>query len=354
MEHLNSVTDELKSIDESNIEYINILDFPEFVFGNVPNNTKSVDFCKFPNSVQEKMKQHGHLAEREMKNLNSSSCGNRLRFHTTSKRLIFKVQLKRKYGYDKMVNWGSMGFDVYNIKNNQYIHQTVFAPANGNNIFAEQIPVHKNGDFCIFLPNYNTVQDLLIGIEKDSIIEPIDYSGDNKLPIVFYGNSVTQGAAASRSGNAFPSVVSKMLNRDIINLSCSSCCRGDKEMAELIGKINCHAIVVDYTRNAYNITIFKKTHENFYKTLRKYHPDIKIILLTSESFNHWIAYDMYDEVVETTYLNAIERNENTHLIFQNKLFDDDEFNFIAIDSSHYTDYAMFKIAEEICKILNAD
>ena len=38
-----------------------------------------------------------------------------------------------------------------------------------------------------------------------------DYPEQNSLPVIFYGNSVTQGAAASRSGNTFPNVVSKKL-----------------------------------------------------------------------------------------------------------------------------------------------
>lgn len=350
MEHLTSIEDSLNSIDESNIKYIDLLKFPEFIFGNFPNSSKTVDFCKFPQKIQNKMKYYGELAVREMKNLNSSSTGNRLRIWTSSRKLIFKIQLKRKYGYDKMVNWSSMGFDVYNLDGEQYIHQTVFAPGNGFNIFAEQISVPENGQLCIFLPNYNTIEKIYLGLEKNSKIKPIEYN--NELPIVFYGNSVTQGAAASRSGNAFPNIVSRILNRDIINLSCSSCCRGDEEMAEYIGRIKCHAIVIDYTRNAYTTDIFRATHEKFYKTLRKYHPHTKIILLTSECFNHWRAYDDFDKIVLETYNNAIKRNENTQILFQKGLFDESEYHYVTIDSSHYTDYGMFRIAKEICNLIN--
>ena len=81
---------------------------------------------------------------------------------------------------------------------------------------------------------------------------------------------------------------------------------------------------------------------------------IKIILLTSECFNHWLAFDEYDEIVINTYNNALEKNENTFLIYQKELFDKEEYHYVAIDSSHYTDYGMFKIAEEICKIIDSD
>lgn len=350
MEYLKSINQKLRLINESTIEYIDILNYPQFIYGNLTNKSP-VDFCKFPKHVQEEMNAYGELAVREMENLNSSSCGNRLRFHTSSKKIIFKVQLKRRFGYEKMVNLNSMGFDVYELDGDEYIHRTVFGPADSYNIFAEEISIPKNGNLCIFLPSYNTIQKMHIGIEKGSEIHPIDYPSDKQLPIVFYGNSVTQGAAASRSGNAFPSIVSKKLNRDIINLSCSSCCRGNESMAEIIGNIDCEAIVIDYTRNAYTTDIFRNTHEKFYKEVRKYHPETKIILLTSECFNQWKAYDAFDKIVFDTYFMAINRNENTDLIYQKKLFKKEEYNYTTIDSSHYTDYGMFKIANEICKLI---
>ena len=352
MEYLNSVDDKLNSIDESNIKYVDLLVHPEFFFGNVNFTPNTVDFCKFPVEVQEKMTQYDEFAYKEMQNLNSASCGVRLRFETSSKRVIFKIQLKRKWGYLKMVNWNSMGFDVYALAGDKYIHKTIFAPEDGKNIFAEEIVISGSSKRCIFLPNYNTIEKFYIGIEEGSSLKPCNYPDGNRLPIIFYGNSVTQGAAASRSGNAFPNVVSKKLNRDIINISCSSCCRGDEEMAELIGKINCKAIVIDYTRNAYYFGIFERTHEKFYNIVRKYYTDKKIILMTSACFNHWSDYPEFDEVVLKTYQNAVNRGENVSLINQTELFDKSEYSQMAIDFSHYTDYGMFKIADEICKLID--
>lgn len=351
MEYLNSVEDKLETIDESDIEYIDLLKHPEFFFGNVNYSPESVDFCKYPKPAQEIMVKYGRFATDSMEDFKSASCGVRLRISTSSKRLIFKVQLKRKWGFLKLVNWSSMGFDVYGLDGDKYIHRTVFAPQDGYNIFAEVINTPNNGELCIFLPSYNTVEKLYVGIEKGSSFKPIDYPIKNRLPVVFYGNSVTQGAAASRSGNSFPNIVSRKLNRDIINISCTSCCRGDLEIADLIGKINCHSIVMDYTRNAYNLRVLKLTHEKFYKRLREYHPDIKIILMTSEIFDYWKDPHAFDKVVLETYKNALKRNENVGLIYQSKLFDKSEHNYIAIDAAHYCDYGMFKVAEEICKLI---
>lgn len=351
MEYLNSIHDKLKTINEDNIYYLDMLNNPDYFYGNLNFSPTRVDFCKIPQNMQKEMKQFGEGAVREMNNLKSASCGVRLRFHTSSKRLIFKVKLKRKWGYVKMVNWNSFGFDVYELNNGEYIHRIVFAPSDGHDLFAESISVPSNGDLCIFLPNYNTVEEFHLGIDKGSDIHPINYPEGKRLPIVFYGNSVTQGAAASHSGNSFPNIVSKKLNQDILNLSCSSCCRGTESAAEMIGRVNCSSIVIDYTRNAYSTEIFRKTYDKFYRKVREFHPDKKIILLTSANFNHWHDYYDFDKIVEQTYADAIERGENTYLINQTGLFEDDEYSYIAIDTSHYTDYGMFKVADEICKIL---
>lgn len=352
MEYLKSINDSLNTINEKNVEYINLFEHPEFVYGNLNLTSNRLDFCKYPLNIQKEMKKFGKLAEKEMKNLNSASCGNRLRISTNSKRIIFKVQLKRKWEYQKMTNWNASGFDVYALKNEYYIHRTIFGPSNGHDIFAEIIDVPKNGKLCIFLPNYNTIEKMFIGIEKNSYIDKFDYPKNKRLPILFYGNSVTQGAASSRSGNTFPNIVSKKLNRDIINLSCSSCCRGLDSISELIGRLNLHSIIIDYTRNAHTIEIFRNSHERFYKNIRKFHPNTKIIFLTSECFNNWKAYDEFDKIVKNTYENAKKRNENVDIINQRKLFNEKEYDYVTIDSSHYTDYGMFRIADKICELIN--
>lgn len=352
MEYLNSINDSLTKIDEENYEYFDLFEYPQFIYGNLNFTSSRLDFCKYPLNVQKEMKQFGSLAVKEMNNLNSASCGNRLRISTNSKRIILKVQLKRKWEYQKMLNWNASGFDAYAIVREEYRHLTIFGPMNGRNVFAEKIRVPRNGKLCIFLPNYNTIEKMYIGIEKGSSIKEFDYPKEKQLPILFYGNSVTQGAAASRSGNTFPNIVSKKLNRNIINLSCSSCCRGLDSIAKIIGEINCHAIVLDYTRNAHTTHDFKNSHERFYKKIRMYHPNTKIILLTSECYNNWAAYDDFDEIVKETYQNAVKRDENVELLNQRELFDENEYDFVTIDSSHYTDYGMFKVAEGICELIN--
>ena len=40
-------------------------------------------------------------------------------------------------------------------------------------------------------------------------------------PVVYYGSSITQGACASRPGNAYQNVIARRMNLDFINLGFS-------------------------------------------------------------------------------------------------------------------------------------
>ena len=58
-------------------------------------------------------------------------------------------------------------------------------------------------------------------------------------PLVFYGNSITQGTSALRSGNIYPNIVSRYLDADIVNYSFSGACKGEKNMARQIAEKIC-------------------------------------------------------------------------------------------------------------------
>lgn len=353
MEYLESIDDRLKTINENNIQYLNLFNHPNLVYGNI-FDTDEVDFCKYSPEVQEDMKKFGKNVAENMEYMKSVSCGNRIRFRTTSRHLIFKVELKRPYNYKKMVSWNSSGFDIYLVDDKGHYHNySLIAPKEGNRIFAEQIVIPPNSNICIFLPNYNTILNMYIGIDRNSRIFTFPYPKKNRTPILFYGNSITQGSSASKSGNSFPNIVSRKLHKDIVNLSMITCCLGTDNTAKMIGNIDCEAIVIDYSRFAPNKDYLEKTYDKFYRTIRKKHPHKKIILMTTACFNRWKEYMEYDEVILSTYESAIARGENTLLLNQAELFDRDEYDLVSVDIGHYTDYGMFRVANKICKLLKS-
>lgn len=351
MEYLNNILEETKRIDENDIKYINIFERPDLVYGNPQIAGAFLDFSKYSIDTDREIEKYTQAACNEYRNLKKSSSGCRLRIRTNSNRIVFKVELKRAWDYKKMTLWNSSGFDVYQIRNNEYTHKTVFGPKTGEHIFAETIENVKNIPLCIFLPLYNTIEKMYIGIEKEKEIFSVPY--ENVRPIIFYGNSITQGAAASRSGNCFCNIVSRKKNCDIINLSTSSGCKGLISVADEIGKLNCSGIVIDYSRNAFDSAELEKNYMQFYQRIRKWHKDIPIILMTVSNFNNRRGYFRYDDVIISAFNKIVEDGHNTFLINQKALFNEEEYDVVTVDGIHYTDIGMYRIADEICSIFNA-
>ena len=48
MEYLKTINDSLRTINEKNIKYMDLFDYPNFVYGNINYNSSKVDFCKYP------------------------------------------------------------------------------------------------------------------------------------------------------------------------------------------------------------------------------------------------------------------------------------------------------------------
>lgn len=351
MEYLKSINDELKKINESNIQYLNLFNHPSIVYG-ITDKTK-VDFHKFPKKIEDDIhKKFGGKTLYFLQYHNTSTNGNRIRFKTTSRRLILKVQLKRGHSYKNMVLWNSSGIDINIVdRKGNYKNHKLIAPLGKNRIFAEEVWLPANSFVCIFLPNYDTIEKMYIGIQTGSRIAKYPYKKNKRSPIIFYGNGMTQGASATKSGNSYPNIVSKKLNQDIIDLSTFNGCKATQLIAEHIGKLECDSIILDYSRDASSVDELKKHHEPFYKTLRKFHPDKKIIIMTTVNFNDDKKYEDFDDVIIETYENAVKRGENVALLNQNELFRDENKDIVTVDACSFNDLGMFIIANKICELL---
>ena len=357
MEYLKNIDDKLKTISEENIVYYGINELAKYWYG-APNIHTALSFEKYPVEMGMEMEKKLEGAETSlhdevMRSYNRSknnTTGQRIKFSTKSRKIIIKAEVRRKWDYLKMTLYNSSGFDIYEKKNEMLKHKTVIAPNTGLSCFAEQIMLSNEVDeVIIYLPLYNDILNLYIGVLDGEISEAKDYTIVN--PVIFYGNSITQGSAASRSGNTFCNIVSRLLDADIINFSLSGCARGLLSNARVIGQLNASAIVIDYTRNALGVEDLENTHEKFYLEIRKYHPQIPIVLLSSSNFNNNKTCYEYDKIVYTTYIKAKNIGHNTFFINQRNLFPFEEDDICTVDGIHYNDYGMFKVGKAIAEVL---
>ena len=136
----------------------------------------------------------------------------------------------------------------------------------------------KEHTFTINFPLYHDVYELYVGLKEGStILKAPDYSV--KVPMVFYGSSVTQGGCASRPGTCYQAYLSRWFDADYINLGFSGNGKAEDEMIEYLAGLEMAAFVSDYDHNAPNAEHLLKTHEKLYREIRKKHPDLWALLL---------------------------------------------------------------------------
>ena len=125
-----------------------------------------------------------------------------------------------------------------------------------------------------------------IGIDAEaSISVPRTAIPVRTKPIVFYGTSILQGGCANRPGMAHTNIISRRLNREIVNLGFSGNALLDYEIAEVMSSVDAGVYVLDFVPNASSDQIYEKM-ETFYRILRDKHPRTPIIFIEDPVFTH--------------------------------------------------------------------
>ena len=105
----------------------------------------------------------------------------------------------------------------------------------------------KGRQYQLYLPLYNEVEWLEIGVPEDAVLEPLPLRQEK--PIVVYGTSIAQGACASRPGMAWTSILGRKLDRPLINLAFSGNGRLEEEVINYITDIDAKIFVLDCLPN---------------------------------------------------------------------------------------------------------
>ena len=105
-------------------------------------------------------------------------------------------------------------------------------------------------EFLLYLPLYNGVTSVEIGIPSSNSIEAgPPRPPERRKPVVFYGTSITQGGCASRPGMAHVAILGRWLDCPVVNLGFSGNGTMDIEIADLLAELDPTAYVVDCLPN---------------------------------------------------------------------------------------------------------
>ena len=155
--------------------------------------------------------------------LSKNCSGLAIRFRTNSKVIAAKWEVTGDVIMNHFAPSGIKGLDLYCLEDGKWRFVNSARPAGKSSkviVISNMIPKYR--EFMLYLPLYDGLSQLEIGIESGAIIgNPLIDSPRKSKPVVFYGTSITQGGCASRAGMAYPNILSRMLDRQIINLGFS-------------------------------------------------------------------------------------------------------------------------------------
>jgi lysophospholipase L1-like esterase len=204
----------------------------------------------------------------------------------------------------------------------------------------------------IYTPLYNCVYEIFIGLKEGCTLLPaVEYP--NKIPVVFYGSSITQGGCASHPGNDYVSIVCRDLGLDYVNLGFSGNAKGEPIMADYLANLQAKIMVLDYDFNAPSVEWLKQTHYPLYQKIRAAQPDVPIVFMTRPNF-------LYDpkvctprrEVIYNNYLQAQKNGDkNVYFIDGETLLGGEDWHLCTVDNCHPNDLGFYRMAMRVKSVL---
>ena len=336
----------LYSCDFNNIKYYGEESFLlEATF--IHDSLKENRYDRLPASYKE-------IVREPVWDLSKHSSGLSIRFLSNSSVITAKWEVLNNFSMDHMPDTGIKGVDLYFKDNDEWQYINTGVPVGFNNEYklVENMD-NELREYKIFLPLYDGIKNIEIGVDSLSYVKkPMS---NKKKPIVFYGTSITQGACASRPGMAHTNIISRQLDRDVINFGFSGNGRMEESIANLISDSNPIFYVIECMPNMYPPDLVSNNTIPLIDTIRAKDSDTPIILVdlftspitaldknairgTSEMNN--ALKTQYDKMINNGYNNII------YLETQSALGNDFEGT---VDAVHFTDLGFIRYSDFLVK-----
>lgn len=293
------------------------------------------------------------------------SAGLSIRFVSNAQQLIIRYKVSSSTAISTMFETAVSGVDLYAIDSDGLWHwatarftikdsvEYIFDHLRPNDNF------HKLGrEYQLFLPLFNAADDLQIGVPEGSLFSPLPRRVEK--PIVVYGSSLVQGQGATRPGMAWTNILTRKLDREVINLGFSGNGLIEKGTAELISEIDARIFVFDGMVDIVNLPIdsnvLRRSIIESVKTIRKTHPQTPILLTEHAGYTDGYLISDKQSSFENAnkLLNSVisqlkaENISGIHLLTNNEIgIDMDEMN----DGEHPNDLGMMRYANAYDKKL---
>lgn len=284
--------------------------------------------------------------------LGQNSAGLYVRFRARSPRIHIKWTSLNDYTMNHMTDTGTKGLDLYALTEGQWRYVGSGRPTGKHNR-TTLVCGDQEREYMIYLSLYDGVEDIQIGIDEGGLISVSESDTPREeQPVILYGTSIGQGGCANRPGMAHTNILSRWLDRQVINLGFSGNALLDYEIAELMASYQDPGVfVLDNVPNCTPELIDVKG-EKFFRILRDAHPDVPVIFVESPYLPTPFDTDDYDF--------RRRKNVSLHILYEKlRKAGEKSIYYIeaddimghdgeaTVDGVHFTDMGMVRYAEHV-------
>lgn len=225
--------------------------------------------------------------------LSTNTAGESLQFYTNSPKIIVRYTVTGGHSMPHMPATGKSGVDLY-AYDNDGVQKWCAARYNFDDTITyryEKLMYNgvnhgKGYEYHLYLPPYNGVKWLSIGVDSTSYFKFIEPSVEK--PIIAYGTSITQGACASRPGMIWPSIVAREMSSPLINLGFSGNGKLEKGILDVIKATPASVVILDCMPNLMNQPqdTITKLVINAVNEIRTTQPSVPILIVDHLGYPH--------------------------------------------------------------------
>lgn len=331
------------------IRFVSAEEFP--LYGKVSEDSEK-RYERLPESMKEGIRP-------ALWHLSRNSAGLFIRFRSNSTSIHAKWTAATNMSMNHMTDTGTKGLDLYCLTDGKWRHVCSARPKgkeNNSRIIGNMDPEYR--EYMLYLSLYDGVENLEIGIDDNATITLPEISLPHRdKVVVMYGTSILQGGCVTRPGMSHTNIISRALNREVINLGFSGNALLDLEIAHYMSQVSDPGVfVLDYVPNA-SAEMIDNQGESFFRILRDAHPDIPVIFIEDPIFP--------TSVFDKRMLNEVQtKNDAQKRLYkklrkagERKLYyisadgligDDGE---ATVDGIHFTDLGATRYVEKVLPVI---
>ena len=289
--------------------------------------------------------------------LGRSSAGVYVRFRAKTPVMHIKWTSLFNNTMNHMTDTGTKGVDLYALTDDLGWRYVGSGRPVGKENQVSLVCSDEECEYMLYLSLYDGVEALKIGVVEGGYVgQPQIETPGTECPVIMYGTSILQGGCANRPGMAHTNILSRLLDREVINLGFSGNAMLDYEIAELMASHpNPGAFVLDNAPNC-TASLIDQKGEAFFRILRDKHPEVPIIFVESPYLT--TPFDEYElsvrqakNVAHRALYDRLKASGEKKLYY---VTPDDIMGHdgeATVDGVHFTDLGMTRYAQHLLPTL---